>query len=32
MKQCAELIQLAPLVRSARNARAQEKAQKAAAS
>jgi len=32
MKQCAELIQLAPLVRSARTARAQEKAQKAAAS
>ena len=30
MKQCADLIQLAPLVRSARNARAQEKAQKGA--
>ncbi|PQE28326.1 putative STE20-ser thr kinase of the pheromone pathway protein [Rutstroemia sp. NJR-2017a WRK4] len=30
MKQCTDLIQLAPLVRSARNARAQEKAQKAA--
>ncbi|EDN99594.1 conserved hypothetical protein [Sclerotinia sclerotiorum 1980 UF-70] len=29
MKQCTELVQLAPLVRSARNARAQEKAQKA---
>ncbi|KAA8565670.1 hypothetical protein EYC84_009521 [Monilinia fructicola] len=29
MKQCTDLIQLAPLVRSARNARAQEKAQKA---
>ncbi|KAG4420052.1 Serine/threonine-protein kinase mst20 [Cadophora malorum] len=32
MKQCADLIQLSPLVRSARSARAQEKAQKAAAS
>ncbi|KAL2069499.1 hypothetical protein VTL71DRAFT_14178 [Oculimacula yallundae] len=30
MKQCADLIQLSPLVRSARAARAQEKAQKAA--
>ncbi|KAG0646031.1 Serine threonine-kinase MST20 [Hyphodiscus hymeniophilus] len=30
MKKCTDLIQLAPLVRSARNARAQEKAQKAA--
>lgn len=28
MSQCSPLIQLAPLVRSARNARAQEKAQK----
>ncbi|PBP27676.1 putative ste20-like protein [Diplocarpon rosae] len=32
MKQCADLLQLSPLVRSARIARAQEKAQKAAAS
>lgn len=32
MSMCTDLIQLAPLVRSARNARAQEKAQKAAAS
>ncbi|TVY91277.1 Serine/threonine-protein kinase [Lachnellula willkommii] len=30
MQQCTDLIQLAPLVRSARSARAQEKAQKAA--
>ena len=30
MRQCTDLIQLAPLVRSARSARAQEKAQKAA--
>jgi p21-activated kinase 1 len=30
MKKCADLMQLAPLVRSARNARAQEKAQKGA--
>lgn len=29
MQQCTDLIQLAPLVRSARTARAQEKAQKA---
>jgi hypothetical protein len=32
MKECAPLIQLAPLVKSARVARAQEKAQKAGAS
>ena len=32
MKQCAPLIELSPLVRSARTARAQEKAQKAATS
>ncbi|KAE9380731.1 Pkinase-domain-containing protein [Stipitochalara longipes BDJ] len=32
MQKCANLLELAPLVRAARNARAQEKAQKAAAS
>jgi p21-activated kinase 1 len=32
MKECAPLIQLAPLVKSARVARAQEKAQKSGAS
>ena len=32
MQKCANLMELAPLVRSARNARAQEKAQKAATS
>ncbi|EKD13922.1 uncharacterized protein L3040_005467 [Drepanopeziza brunnea f. sp. 'multigermtubi'] len=32
MDSCADLMQLSPLVRAARNARAQEKAQKAAAS